>query len=158
MANTTTTSPLNFTINGGSTIPAGVSCDINGTPTSTTSNTVSLATGVNTFLITCSDAFGSGTATRRIDRGVPSVRFATPTASTTTASTASVTLGVHANGALLSGALPGTSGTTCNVNGTNVSSLSTAVIIPLVVGSNTLTATCTNSFGTGTAVFNITRN
>ena len=157
VANTTTTSPLNFTVNGAPTIPAGVSCDINGTPTSTTSNTVSLVTGVNNFTVTCSDAFGSGTASRRIDRGVPSVRFASPTSTSTAASTASVTLGVTANGAVLSGALPGTSGTTCNVNGTNVSSLSTAVIIPLVVGSNTLTATCTNSFGTGTAVFTITR-
>ena len=158
VSNTTATSPLNFTVNGGSTIPAGVTCDINGTPTATTSNTVPLATGVNTFLITCSDAFGSGTATRRIDKGIPSIRFATPTAASTTLASISSTLGVTANGAVLSGTLPGTSGTTCNINSVNIASLSTAVLVPLALGPNTLTATCTNAIGTGTATYQITRN
>ena len=152
-----------FSVNGSSTtIPAGVTCNVNNltnstsvTSTNPASNTVSLDVGVNNIEVRCSDAFGEGVATRRVDRGVPSVAITSPNnGAITSLATQSVQIGVHNNGTAIT-SLP--AGTTCSVSkngGTpvnQVTSLSTPTSHPLVAGTNTFVASCTNASGTGTS-------
>jgi hypothetical protein len=110
---------------------------------------------VNDVTVQCVDAFGTGTASRRVDRGIPSVAINSPSTGTSTSvSTAPVQLGVSNNGAAIT-TLP--AGVTCSISsngGTPVNqaaNLATATNVPLTAGVNNLVATCTNASGTGTS-------
>ena len=62
--NTFTTAPstnVTYTVNGGTTIPAGTTCTVNGTSsTSTSTNIVTLSVGANTISVQCTNSFGAG--------------------------------------------------------------------------------------------------
>jgi hypothetical protein len=63
---TTTATSINvtYTVDGGSSIPAGTTCTVNGaSSTSTSTNSVALALGLNTIPVSCVNGFGTSAAT-----------------------------------------------------------------------------------------------
>lgn len=62
-----------YTVNSSSTIPAGVTCTVNGTPSTTPgTNTVNLVTGPNAITVACSNAYGTDTRTINVNgAGLP---------------------------------------------------------------------------------------
>lgn len=66
---TSATTNVSYTVNGGTSIPAGTTCTLNGAPsTSATTNSVALVVGSNTITVACSDANGTGNAVVTITR------------------------------------------------------------------------------------------
>jgi len=165
---TATTTNVAYTINGSTSFPAPsvetgtTTCVVknltSGTTvasTSTSTNSVALVVGVNDIQISCTDAKGTGTVNRRVDRAIPSVAINSPSnGSSTPLANASVTLGITNNGAAVTGAI--TAPLSCNVtnNGgapVSVTNAGTAVNVPLSPGINNLVGSCTNASGTGTS-------
>ena len=151
--NTTATSVnVTYTVDGGSSIPAGTSCTVNGsTSTSTDTNGVALALGANNISVACTNAFGTTPGSITVNRGnTPVVAITAPLdGAKTTSSSTNVTFTV--NGA---GTIPG--GTTCTVGGSNTSSATTNPF-SLALGANSITVACANAFGSGNAAVTVTR-
>lgn len=135
-----------YTVNGAASIPDGTTCTAGGNPSaSATTNSVSLLGGNNTVTVICTNAFGAGAAVSVVViRGAaPTVAISSPAnGANTTAS--SINVAYTING---SASIPG--GTTCSVAGAPSSSTSTNSIA-LTLGANSISATCTNTFGTST--------
>jgi len=124
--------------------------------TSVSTNSVPLVNGVNDIQISCTDAKGTGTVNRRVDRNIPSVTINSPSnGASTPLSTASVTMGVTVAGTAVTSSIP--AGTTCGVSNNGgalvpqSTTISTPTVITLVPGTNSLVASCTNASGTGTS-------
>jgi hypothetical protein len=165
VSSTTTTSSFTFTVAGASTIPSGTTCKANNAATgvdtaaATTTVVVPLSsTSVrNTITISCTNALGTGSAQRIVDKGIPSVFISTPAASSnTTLATQNVQYGVTANGVnATSPTLPATTGLTgCTVKnlltGTTTTSTSfTTNSVALIIGANQIQVTCTDAAGNG---------
>jgi hypothetical protein len=137
-----------YTVDGGSSIPAGTDCSVGGAAsTSTATNSVSLSSGNNTIAVLCSNAYGSSLAAGvTVVRGpVPVVAITAPADNTnTTAENINVTYTVGG-----SGSIP--AGTTCSVGGTPSVSTSTNQRA-LNLGANALAVSCSNAFGDSSPV------
>lgn len=140
-ANPPPTINVSYTVNGSTTIPAGTTCSINGQPSSSgLNNSVSLGVPP-TLVVTCTNAFGSGSdSVTFISVPPPQVAITAPANNSwTAAATTNVEYTVD-------GATSIPAGTTCTVNG--VPSTSTQVnSVNLAVGANSIVVMCTNSFG-----------
>ncbi len=142
----TTASTINvaYTANGNQTIPPGTTCTVNGNPsTSPTTNSVPLSMGTNTITVACTNAGGTGSATVTVYRGTPPTIGGIscgPPITTNSYCTLSYTI---------NGASSPPSGTTCTP--------AAGTTIALAYGSNTITVTCSNSFGTGVGSIVVTR-
>lgn len=150
----TTSNSVNvtFTVNGSTSIATGTTCTVNGTDSSDSqSNPVSLALGDNTITVSCTNVYGVASASIALERGIaPSVAIVEPIAgSSTTAASANVSFTVGG-----SAALP--PGTTCAVNGTETASL-VLNAVPLALGANSITVSCTSSFGSDQESVDVTR-
>jgi hypothetical protein len=145
----TTVASINvaFTVGGGSSIPAGTSCHVNGTPTvSAGTNTVTLAQGSNQITVLCSNQFGAGTPASVTVTGSPpsAVSIAAPADGTnTTASSINVAY-------LVNGASSIPLGTSCTVGGLP-SDTPASNPVALTPGANTITVLCTGAFGAKSA-------
>lgn len=136
-----------FTVNGQVTIPGGTSCNVDGNPSSTTTNAATLVNGSNTIAVVCSNAFGASAAANvTVNRGpVPAVAITAPADQTnTTASSINIAFTVD-------GAASIPNGTSCTVNDAG-SSTPSSNSQPLVLGANTFTVKCSNPFGQSTPV------
>lgn len=149
----TTASTVNvaFVVTATPPFGGGTSCTVNGTTTtSTTTNPVSLAFGANVIVVTCTNVFGSSTATVIVNRGSESLVITSPpNGMTTSGSTINVTY-------LLNGSATIPAGTTCTVNGAP-SSGGTTNPVPLLLGANPINVTCTTPISILTASVTVTR-
>ena len=152
----TTATSINvaFVVNGGTTIPAGTTCAINGVPTTnTTTNNVALPSGPFTITVTCTNQFGSGSAS--VTKAIPTtpvVTIVSPAADPSSTGNPSINVAFTVNG---STTIP--AGTMCSVNGVATTSTTTNSV-SLVIGTNTILVTCTNSFGSGSDATTVVRS
>lgn len=133
-----------YRVDGVSSIPDGTTCSVNGeASTSAVTNLVSLSLGANSLTVSCVNAFGtSGPASVSVTRGnVPVVAISSPANNTNTTAT-SINVAYTVNG---SSTIPG--GTSCSINSSNSTSTANNQL-PLDLGSNSITVSCTNAFGT----------
>lgn len=131
----TTASSASIAFTKGGTAP--VTCTINGNPV-TSPATVSLALGANSITVSCSNSVATDSDTVTINRGeAPTVSISSPlTNSLTTGSTIPVEF-----------ATTGTAPVGCSIGGNPVTSPANAA---LVAGANTITISCSNSYGSAT--------
>lgn len=143
---------VSFTVSGAASIPGGTTCAVGGANTaSTTVNSVALQLGANTIAVSCTNAFGTGSASVSVTRGnAPTVAITTPNDGLKTTS-ASLNLVYTVGGA---STIPG--GTACTVGGAP-SPDPAANQVALAIGANALTVSCTNDFGSGGASVTVTR-
>ena len=151
--NTTASSAnVTYTVDGGSSIPAGTNCTVNGSAsTGTSSNSVALALGANAITVACTNAFGGGTAAVTVTRGVvPSVAITAPANGlNTNASSVNVAYTVDGGSSI-------PAGTSCTVN-SSASTSTSSNSVALALGANTITVSCANAFGTTPASISINR-
>lgn len=125
-----------------------------GTPdcTPASGSSVNLNPGLNTITVTCSDsASNPASAEVTVSRGsVPTVAITAPS-SGDSSTASSVNLAYSVDG---SATIP--SGTTCSV-GEASSTDTQANSVPLALGPNAITVSCTNAYGAGSAIVSITR-
>lgn len=141
-----------FTVDGDSAIPSSTACAVNNSATSSAMvNTVALSLGPNSIEVSCTNAFGDGSASRSITRGDgPSVAITSPEdRSTTTASSTFVAFTINGDTAI-------PSGTTCSV-GTSATISTSANLVNLELGTNSITVSCTNEVGTDQKSIVVTR-
>lgn len=134
---------VSYRVDGSSTLPAGTACSVGGTAsTSTSSNDVELAIGPNTISVVCTNQFGQGpTANVSVTRGVPPVVAITAPASGLNTTQAQINVSWSVNG---STTIPG--GTSCSVGGVGSSDTQNNPVA-LALGSNTISVSCSNAFG-----------
>ena len=141
-----------YTVDGGSTIPSGTACDVNGSPsTSTTTNTVALLLGANSIAVTCTNSFGSSTAMHVVHRGDGPMPSITSPANNTNTSGSSINVQYTIGG---STTFP--PGTFCTVNGTASTSMTTNNVA-LAIGPNTIAVVCTNAYGSQSSSITVNR-
>ncbi len=141
-----------FTVDGAGSIPAGTSCTVAGSGTSSaTTNTVSLAVGANAITVSCNSVFGSGSGSVSVTRGNgPIVAITAPAnGAQTTATQTNVVFTVNS-----SSTIP--AGTNCTVGGQASASTSTNSF-PLTIGSNVIGVKCANSLGEDTKFVTVER-
>lgn len=151
--NTTASSVnVNYTVDGGSSIPAGTSCTVNGSPSSgTSSSSISLQIGANTIALACTNAFGAASTSVTVNRGIaPTVAITTPVDGLKTTAT-SLNVAYTLGGA---DAIPG--GTACTVGG-SVSTTPATNPVTIGLGVNTVSVSCENAFGIGSDSITVTR-
>lgn len=144
---TDATTNVAFAVNGGTNIPAGVTCTVNGSSTTNTqTNNVNLALGPNTITVACGNTAGADTKTALITRDpvvvAPDVRITAPTA--TEISDPEINVAFEVNGVA---SIP--DGVVCFVNGIPTTSATTNSVA-LSFGSNAVTVSCSNSAGADT--------
>ncbi|MBI5310822.1 MAG: hypothetical protein HZB14_07350 [Actinobacteria bacterium] len=143
---------VSYTVNGVASIPAGTTCTVNGVAsTSATSNTVAIGVGFTTITVVCTNAFGAGSSSVTVNWNPPPTLVITSPANGTVTSASSISVTFVVNGA---STVP--AGTTCLFDGTRVA-IPIGTDIPLALGANTISLTCTNAFGSSTAVVTVTR-
>jgi lysophospholipase L1-like esterase len=150
----TTSSSANvaYTVDGSTSIPNGTTCKIGDLSSANTqTNPYSLALGNNTITVSCTNAYGVGSASFGIARGnIPSVAIVAPSSGASTSSTA-VNVSFTVSG---SSAIP--SGTTCTVNSAGTTS-ATVNAVSLSAGLNSIEVACSNAFGDSSASASVTR-
>lgn len=134
-----------FTVNGGNSIPGGVTCSVGNEQTSSTNaNSVELTLDqVNVITVACSNGLGTDTKSVTLERLAPAaVTITSPTGDLQTdRATATVTFTASGSGPI-----------SCVVNG-EASDGST--IVTLSDGDNLVTVTCTNRLGSDTRTVTI---
>lgn len=150
----TTASSVNVTysVDGSTSIPGGTTCKVGDLSSANTqTNPVSLALGNNAITVSCTNAYGVGSATFLIARGVvPVVAIVAPNPdSWTAAAAANVSFTINGNSAI-------PSGTTCSVNGASTTS-ATANSVALSNGLNAIEVACSSPFGDASSSINVTR-
>lgn len=121
-----------------------VSCTMGGNPV-TSPVTVPVAEGANTISVTCTDLYGSATDSVTVNRGTAAtvdITFPEDGVFTTLAEG-----DVHFNAV-------GTAPVACTLNGDSATS---PVTLPLSVGANSVSVTCTNDYGSETKAITINR-
>jgi hypothetical protein len=146
-----TTNPFNvsYTVNGAPSIPAGTTCTVNGSASSSaTTNSVARPIGTVSVVVACTNVGGTGSAV---------ASFQPPTAPLVI-----ITAPVNNSwtGAAVTNVAYSASGSTpmvCTVNGVTSTSTTTNPVA-LVAGPNTITVTCSNSFGSDSKSITVNRD
>jgi hypothetical protein len=140
-ANVTRPALLTYTVDGSSSIPAGTTCSVNGEASTDTSESIILALGGGTIEVECVNAHGSDQAQVAVTVGVQA-------SISDLASNAYVTTGPVVTLTFTTGGNAPVSCDYANSLGGSGPIESGDDDIPLQLGDNVLTVTCSNGFGT----------